>query len=336
MRAVIVAPTGTELSDDERRLFSIHPPVGFILFARNLDSPEQVRKLIQDLRAVVGRGDAPVLIDQEGGRVARLKPPHWPEFPAAAMFGAMAGKDPESAFRAAFINARLIAHELIDLGINVDCAPVLDVPQPGADPVIGDRALGGDPETVAYLGEAVCEGLLAGGVIPVIKHIPGHGRADQDSHKALPRVAARMGELAAVDFRPFSALCAMPWAMTAHVVYTAIDPENPATTSKIVIDQIIRGELDFDGVLISDDVGMEALSGTFAERGLAALAAGCDLALHCSGNLSEMAELLEAVPEVDDQAARRLARAENRLPPSTDEDMEALRAEIKTLLPGYS
>lgn len=336
MKAVVVAPAGPELDDDERRLFSANPPAGFILFARNLADPDQTRRLCQDLRDCVARPDHPILIDQEGGRVARLKPPHWPIFPPAGLFGRMAKTDPDRAFQAARINARLIAHELTALGINFDCAPVLDIPQPGTDPVIGDRALGEDPETVTLLGEAVCEGLMSGGVLPVIKHIPGHGRADLDSHKKLPRVTAHLGELAAVDFRPFSALSDIPWAMTAHVVYTAIDPDRPATISDIVIGQFIRGELDFDGVLISDDIGMGALSGTPLERCLAALSAGCDLVLHCSGDLAEMTGILERIPEIDARAVRRLAEAERKRPPVEPADVAALREELETMTGGSS
>jgi beta-N-acetylhexosaminidase len=308
-RAVIFGFSGPELNDDERRLFAETGPLGFILFSRNCVSPEQVRALVLDLRETVGRADAPVLIDQEGGRVARLGPPHWRAAPAAARFAEIADVEHSRAVEAARLNARLLAAELADLGIDVDCAPVLDVPQPGAHRIIGDRAYGDVPERVALLGRATCEGLLAGGVLPVIKHIPGHGRATADSHADLPVVDAPREELERVDFAPFRALNAMPWAMTAHVVYTALDPAAPATTSSVVIEDVIRGSIGFDGVLVSDDLCMNALEGPPESRARAALAAGCDIALHCNGVLAEMKAVAAACRPLTPTAQDRLSRA---------------------------
>ena len=309
-RAVIFGVSGPDLNDDERQFFADTDPLGFILFSRNCVSPNQVRALVFDLREAVGRADAPVLIDQEGGRVARLGPPHWRAAPAAARFAEIAGVNPALAEEAARLNARLLASELADLGIDVDCAPVLDVPQPGAHKVIGDRAFGDTPEQAARLGRATCEGLLAGGVMPVIKHLPGHGRATVDSHFDLPVVDAAREELECVDFAPFRALNAMPWAMTAHVVYSALDPTAPATTSSVVINEVIRGSIGFDGVLISDDLCMKALKGSPNQRVQAALEAGCDIALHCNGLLSEMEAVAAACPPLTPAARVRLARAE--------------------------
>ncbi len=304
--AAIFGCQGLQLDDQERRFFKDADAFGFILFGRNCDNPDQVRRLVDDLRDSVGRADAPVLIDQEGGRVQRLKPPHWRDAPAAARFAAL---DLDSARTAVRLNARLIARELADLGITVDCAPVLDVPQAGADPIIGDRAYGNDPATIAALAGAACEGLLDGGVLPVIKHIPGHGRADVDSHMALPVVSAPLAELEQTDFAPFAALAHMPWAMTAHVVYTHIDSENPATTSAKVID-VIRREIGFTGILLSDDLSMQALKGDMARRVQDALAAGCDIALHCNGKMDEMTDIAAACSPLSPAAMGRIERAE--------------------------
>jgi len=306
-RAVVFGCAGERLSAAERGFFRAADPAGFVLFARNCREPGQVRDLVAQLRDSVGRDDAPVLIDQEGGRVARLKPPHWRRYPAAADLAAL--PDPLAA-EAVRLGTRLIADDLARLGITVDAAPVLDLPVPGADPVIGDRAYGGRPERVAALGRAACEGLLAGGVLPIIKHVPGHGRAEVDSHRECPRVETGRDELAASDFAPFQALAAMPWAMTAHVVFAAIDPDRPATLSPRVIGEIVRGEIGFDGVLIGDDLSMQALGGGLGARAARALAAGCDLALHCNGKLDEMTEIAAAVPAISAAGAERLARGE--------------------------
>ncbi|MBV9965567.1 MAG: beta-N-acetylhexosaminidase [Alphaproteobacteria bacterium] len=306
-RAIVLGCAGERLTADERRLFAAADPAGFLLFRRNCKDPDQVRALVAEMRDCVGRADAPVLIDQEGGRVQRLQPPHWRKYPAPARIAALPDPDAEEAAR---LGARLIADDLAALGIDVDALPVLDLPSSGADPVIGDRAYGGDPERVARLGRAACEGLLAGGVLPIIKHIPGHGRAQVDSHRALPRVDAARDLLEKTDFAPFRALSDMPWAMTAHIVYTAIDPVAPATFSAAVIDGVIRKHIGFDGVLISDDISMGALDGSLAERTRRSLAAGCDLAMHCNGVLSEMEEVADATPPLTAAAQARLARAE--------------------------
>ncbi len=303
-RAVVLGCAGERLSDEERRFFASADPFGFVLFRRNCVTPDQLRALVAELRGAVGRADAPVLIDQEGGRVARLQPPHWHAYPAAARIAAL--PDPLAA-EAGSLGARLIADDLAALGITVDAIPVLDLPASGADPVIGDRAYGSEPERVARLGRAVCEGALAGGVLPIIKHIPGHGRA----------------------------LSAMPWAMTAHMVFEAIDAAAPATFSRRVIDDIIRGEIGFDGVLISDDISMGALAGGLAERTRRALDAGCDLALHCTGVLAEMEEVAEAAPPLSPQAQTRVARGEAlRLASRREFDRAAAEARFAELLAG--
>ncbi len=309
-RAVIFGMAGAELSDRERSLFAAADPLGFILFSRNCVSPVQVRRLVADLRATVGRGDAPVLIDQEGGRVQRIGPPHWRAAPPARRFVELAGNDAAAAREAAWLNARLLAAELADLGITVDCAPVLDIPQPGAHDIIGDRCAGATPADAAMFGGIVCAGLLAGGILPVIKHIPGHGRATADSHVSLPVVRAARDELERIDFAPFRALNGMPWGMTAHVIYTALDEARPATISPIVINDIIRGAIGFGGVLVSDDLCMGALGGPVDRRAAAALAAGCDVALHCNGDIDEMEAVAAVCPPVTRETRDRLERAE--------------------------
>ncbi len=309
-RAVIFGLAGAALTADERTLFAAADPLGFILFQRNCAAPDQVRALVNDLRAVVGRADAPVLIDQEGGRVQRLKPPFWRAAPPAAAIAALAETCDTAAVTAAWLNARLIACDLESLGITVDCAPVVDLLYAGADAIIGDRAYGSEPGRVAMLARAVCAGLLAGGVLPVIKHIPGHGRARVDSHLALPVVETAADALRATDWAPFAALADQPWAMTAHVVYRAIDPERPATLSAKVIGEVVRGAIGFEGVLVSDDIGMGALSGSLAARAEAALAAGCDVVLHCSGDLAEMQAIVPVCPPIGADLAARLAAGE--------------------------
>jgi len=328
-RAILFGCVGERLSAEERSLFAAADPLGFVLFRRNCRAPDQVRALVAEFRDCVGRDDAPVLIDQEGGRVARLQPPHWRTYPAPARLAGL--PDPEAA-EAVRLGARLIADDLAALGITVDAAPVLDVPIPGADGVIGDRAYGSEPVRVALLGRAMCEGLLAGGVLPVVKHIPGHGRARVDSHKALPVVDAGATELADRDFAPFRALADMPWAMTAHVVYSAIDSQ-AATLSPRLIDEIIRRKIGFDGVLVSDDIGMRALDGRIADRVEKALSAGCDLALHCSGILDEMEEAAAAARPITDAAAARIARGEAlRQASRRDFDRRAAEARFDALI----
>ena len=307
--AVIFGCSGTVLSDEENDFFADANPLGFILFQRNCDNPEQVKALVTSLRNAVHRPEAPVLIDQEGGRVQRLKPPHWRDVPAAARFADLFDTDRVRALKAVRLNSFLIAHELTELGISVDCAPVLDLPQPEADLIIGDRAYGNDPEKISTLAMAVCEGFLAGGVLPVVKHIPGHGRANVDSHKALPCVEVDIDTMVASDFVPFKNLSSMPWAMTAHVLYKKLDEDKPATMSAKVI-KMIRNDIGFDGVLLSDDLSMQALDGSFDCRTADALAAGCDVALHCNGKMAEMIQVASGGASLSNQAIERIVRAE--------------------------
>jgi beta-N-acetylhexosaminidase len=303
----LVGCAGERLSEAERRFCVEAQPLGFILMGRNCKEPAQIRALVTEFRDAVGRADAPVLIDQEGGRVARLRPPYWRAYPPAARLAAL----PEPrAIEAVQLGARLIADDLAALGVTVDCLPVLDLPTAGADPVIGDRAYADEPTRATKLGRAGCDGLLAGGVLPVIKHIPGHGRAQVDSHRALPRVDASAAELAGHDFVPFRTLAEMPWAMTAHIVFSAIDDAAPATMSARLIDEVIRRDIGFGGVLVSDDITMGALDGSLGERTRRALAAGCDLVLHCSGVLAEMEEVAAAALPISAETAERLARGE--------------------------
>jgi beta-N-acetylhexosaminidase len=331
-RAVIYGCAGPRLGADETRFFAAADPYGFILFQRNCQTPDQVRALVDALRASVGRADAPVLIDQEGGRVARLKPPHWRKAPPAAVFGALAATSIEDARRAVRLNAQLLAAELAELGIDVDCAPVLDVPVEGSHDIIGDRAFGRDPALVADLGGAAIEGFLDGGVMPVVKHVPGHGRATADSHLDLPVVDTDRATLEATDFLPFRRLNDAPWAMTAHVLYRALDPKAAASVSHHVVGQVIRGHIGFDGVLLSDDLSMKALSGGFGDRARAVLAAGCDLVLHCNGDGKEMAAIAEATDALSDDAVRRLARAEARRRRPRDWDRARMLDELASLL----
>jgi beta-N-acetylhexosaminidase len=332
VHAVIFGCQGPVLTDTEKRFFESVDPVGFILFARNCETPEQVGRLVADLRQSVGR-HAPVLIDQEGGRVQRLKPPHWRQAPAGRVFGDLHARDPEAAKEAATVNSRLIARELMALDIDVDCLPVLDVPVDNADNVIGDRAYGTDPDLVAELGRAAADGLMAEGVDPVIKHVPGHGRAMVDSHYALPVVDIPEAELQATDFAPFRALNDLPWGMTAHVVYTRIDPDSPATLSKKVVDRVIRGHIGFSGLLMTDDLSMKALGGGLAERASAALAAGCDIVLHCNGDMDEMIPVSEGAAAVTDRVLDRLqARADKKAAVVEPDDTGALLDRLNTLL----
>ncbi|HEV2565466.1 MAG TPA: beta-N-acetylhexosaminidase [Microvirga sp.] len=312
-RAFIAGCSGTELTPDEVAFFKEADPWGFILFRRNVESPEQVRALCASLRDSVGRSDAPILIDQEGGRVQRLGPPHWPKYPSGSTYGRLHANDPLVQREITRLGARLIAHDLRSVGITVDCLPVLDVPSPGAHDVIGDRAYGRTPSQVAILGRAAAEGLLAGGVLPVVKHMPGHGRAGADSHLALPVVEAPREELERHDFAPFRMLTDMPLAMTAHVVYTALDPDHPATTSRVVMEEIVRGHIGYDGLVMTDDLSMHALSGSFRDRTEAAFAAGCDMALHCNGNMEEMSAVAEAAPVLSGEALRRANAALARI-----------------------
>ncbi|MGL4494943.1 MAG: beta-N-acetylhexosaminidase [Beijerinckiaceae bacterium] len=319
IHSAIMGCSGLALTKQEKAFFRDLDPWGFILFRRNIDSPDQVRSLVNALRDCVGRTDAPVLIDQEGGRVQRLGPPHWKKYPPGKSYGALYAANALAGRELTRLGARLIAHDLRALGITCDCVPVLDVPVPGAHDIIGDRAYGLDPATVAILGRAAAEGLLAGGVLPVIKHIPGHGRAGADSHEHLPVVQTERSLLEAQDFVPFRHLADMPLAMTAHVVYAAIDANAPATTSKRMIRDVIRSHIGFGGLLMSDDLSMKALSGTFGQRTKASLKAGCDIVLHCNGDMVEMKAIAKETPKLSGKAARRaeaaLARISHRPEP---------------------
>ena len=323
---------GTALAAEERDFFRDIQPWGFILFGRNVADPDQIRRLVADLRETVGDSAAPVLIDQEGGRVARLTPPHWKERPTAQVFADLHNRAPEEAREAAYLNARLIARDLTDLGINVDCLPVLDVPVEGAHDIIGDRAYGRDPSVIIDLGRAVIEGMIEGGVLPVMKHIPGHGRARADSHLDLPRVSATAEELSASDFVTFRSLAHCPLAMTAHVVYEAIDAQRPATTSPKVIRDVIRGEIGFDGLLMSDDLSMQALSGSLDHRAKASLFAGCDVVLHCNGNLAEMREIATELKPLEDIHLKRAEAALAHLSTPEEFDIQAAEAQLAALL----
>ena len=319
---------GLTLTEAEKQFFRESDPWGFIIFARNIDDPDQVRALTSELRATVGR-NAPILIDQEGGRVARLRPPHWRAYPPGRRYGEVYATSQSDGLTAARLGAQLIALELRDVGVDVDCLPVLDVPVAGAHDVIGDRAYGETPETVSALGKAAMEGALVGGVLPIIKHIPGHGRAGVDSHEKLPIVDTDRATLSATDFAPFATLADAPLAMTAHVIYSAIDGANPATTSPTVISEIIRDEIGFSGALMSDDLSMKALGGSFEVRTKASLDAGCDLVLHCNGDMSEM----EAVAkEARALIGTSLVRADRALAMRTDPE----RVDLEDLIHRFS
>ena len=330
--AVILGCAGTELTAEERAFFRDVDPLGFILFARNVADPDQMRRLTGDLRAAIGRDDAPILIDQEGGRVARLKPPHWRAMPPAAKFGDIAMIDRARAAAAVRINHELLAGELRAIGIDVDCTPVLDLKRPETTTAIGDRAFAADPHLVADLGRAAAEGLMAGGVIPVIKHIPGHGRATLDSHLDLPRIDAEFDALVDSDFVPFRKLNDLPWGITAHLVYSAIDPEKPATLSPRVINEVIRGEIGFTGLLISDDMSMKALQGSLDRLAAELIAAGCDVALHCNGKLDEMRLVAAGCGSLSPAARLRYERGRQRVNQEPEFDVQELAEELAELM----
>ncbi len=308
MLASIFSMAGPELTADERDLFRDADAAGYILFRRNCVDRTQLLRLTDELRTLSGRADVPILIDQEGGRIARMRPPEWPEFPTGEAFARLYQAAPSSAIEAARSNARALALTLQSCGINVNCLPLLDVRQEGAHDIIGDRALGSEPMQVSALGRATLEGMASAGVIGVIKHIPGHGRALVDSHMELPVVDASADDLA-VDLEPFERLRTAPMGMMAHVIYTAWDAKRPSSLSPIVIEEIVRGRIGFDGWLMSDDLGMEALSGSAGERAAGVVAAGCDVALHCSGKLDEMVAIAKAAPPMSAEGEERLARA---------------------------
>ena len=304
-KAVLLGCAGHVLTADERSFFRDCDPLGFILFARNIDTPEQARRLVEELRSCVARAEAPVLIDQEGGRVARLKPPHWRKAPPGRVFGELYRRNPEKGLEAAKLNSRLLAADVASIGVDVDCLPVLDIAFPETHAVIGDRAYADRPEPVAAIGRAAADGLLAEGVMPVIKHIPGHGRSTVDSHDDLPRVGASRELLERTDFVPFKLLADLPWAMTGHLLYDAIDPTAAITVSASGIADVIRGHIGFDGLLLSDDLSMQALGGSLGERAERSLAAGCDIALHCNGRLDEMVEVAGRSGAMTAAAVRR-------------------------------
>ena len=308
MTPVIFSLSGPVLTPEERALFKAAQPAGYILFGRNVENRQQVRALTDSLRDLHGRDDLLISIDQEGGRVARMKPPEWDSYPAPGVFAQLYDVAPASAIQAIRANAQLLASDLHEVGITVDYHPVLDMPVDGAHDVIGDRALGREPMQVAALGRATLDGLARGGVVGCIKHMPGHGRAMVDSHKDLPVVEASDAELAH-DIAPFAKLHDAPMAMTAHIRFTAWDAANPATQSEYVISQIIRQRIGFNGLLLSDDIDMQALEGTIPERSERAIAAGCDLVLNCWGKIDDMAESAERLPDISDKARERLARA---------------------------
>lgn len=331
LRAFISGCRGERLRPNERAFFRDARPCGLILFKRNCRHPEQVRALVDSFRDVVGP-DTLVLVDQEGGRVQRLGPPEWRRYPPARAFGTLYRRNPQTGLDAARACAELMGRELAGLGIDVDCAPVLDVPVRGAHDIIGDRAYGDTPVQVSVLGRAAAEGLLRAGVLPVIKHLPGHGRARVDSHKALPHISADLDTLRLTDFAPFAALRDMPLAMTAHVVLSAIDPHRAASVSPEVITRIIRGEIGFDGLLMSDDIDMRALTGRAGRKAEAVLRAGCDLVLHCSGNLREMEAVAAVAPELTGKPLARFRDARARIAPEPTFDARAAEAYLREAL----
>jgi len=331
MRAFITGLAGPELTGAERQFLKDAKPWGLIVFKRNVASPDAVRRLIEDFRASVG-WQAPVLVDQEGGRVQRLGPPHWPAYPPGEAYGVLYDGDRKAGLAAARLGARLVAADLAALGIDVDCLPIADVPVPGADQIIGDRAYGTTPDKVAAIAGEIAAGLLEGGVLPVLKHIPGHGRATADSHDKLPVVSASRATLEVTDFAAFRPLAKLPVGMTAHVVFSAIDPVAPATTSVTIVRDVIRDSIGFAGLLMSDDVSMGALSGSLGERARAALAAGCDIVLHCNGKMDEMRAVAAETPELAGEAARRAAAALALRKPAAPIDVAARRDEFFALM----
>jgi len=333
-RAFICGVSGLELTGTERGFLREADPWGLILFKRNVESPEQVRRLVASFRERVGRDEAPVLIDQEGGRVQRLGPPHWPSYPPGREYGRLYDRDRPRGLAAARLAARLIAADLTALGISVDCLPVADVPVTGSNEVIGDRAYGLSAPKVAAIAGAIAEGLRAGGILPVVKHIPGHGRATVDTHAGLPTVAADRATLEQTDFAAFRALNHLPLAMTAHIVFSAIDPVAPATISATIVGDVIRGFVGFDGVLMTDDISMGALAGTMAARVRASIAAGCDIVLHCNGRADEMQSIAAEVPALDGEARRRAASALAGRRPPEPTDLAAARTAFLELVSG--
>ncbi|KQM32880.1 beta-hexosaminidase [Rhizobium sp. Leaf68] len=331
-KAMILGCSGLTLTQEEIALYKAEQPWGFILFGRNIGDTQQITDLVASMREAVGRPEAPVLIDQEGGRVQRIRPPILRSYPNAQALGAIYLRDREQGLRAAWLMSRLHAFDLMRFGINVDCLPVLDVPVEGASNVIGNRAYGFDPKMVSEMGQAAADGLKAGGMLPVMKHIPGHGRGMVDSHHELPVVDVPLDDLDAHDFVPFRALNKELMGMSAHLVFNAIDPKRPATTSRKVIDEIIRGRIGFDGLLMSDDSSMNALKGTLGERAANIVAGGCDIVLHCNGVMSEMLQVVKEVPPLTDQSLERAKAVEAGFPAADDADEASLRDEFNAML----
>jgi len=331
MHSFITGLAGAALTQGEQGFLREAQPWGLILFKRNVTEPSAVRRLVEEARAALGR-EAPVLVDQEGGRVQRLGPPHWPSYPPGAAYGAIYDRDREAGLAAARLGARLIAADLALLGIDVDCLPLADVQSAGVSPAIGDRGYGATADKVAAIAGAVAQGLREGGVLPVLKHMPGHGRATVDTHLSLPVVDADRATLEATDFAAFRPLAALPLGMTAHVVFRAIDPVAPATLSATIVRDVIRDSIGFKGLLMSDDISMGALSGSVGERTRAALAAGCDVVLHCNGEMPEMEQVAAAAPLLEGEAARRAAAALAAKRPPAPIDVAARRAEFLGLM----
>lgn len=329
-KAMILGCAGPRLSDDEKLFFRSEQPWGFILFGRNVESMDQIRTLTAQLREAVGR-DAPVLVDQEGGTVRRLRPPLVRDYPAASAIGKLYERAPDAARAAAYAQGRLIAADLISVGIDVDCAPVLDMPPEPDTGFIANRAFGAEPEQVRVLAQAMADGLKAGGVLPVIKHMPGHGRGLSDSHIGLPVVKEGLALLANRDFRPFRALTGVVMAMTCHVMFEAIDRENPASTSAKIVEEVMRGAIGFDGLIISDDISMNALAGDIGQRARAVAAAGVDIILHCNGKMDEMAMVAAAAPELAGAARLRTERVAAARPVADNADLAALSQRLDTL-----
>lgn len=331
-KSMILGASGATLTADEISLYRDERPWGFILFARNCVELPQIADLVASMRDAVGRPDAPVLIDQEGGRVQRIRPPMIERYPSAAALGEIYRQDKEKGLRAAWLMSRLHAFDLMKLGVTVDCLPVLDVPVEGASNVIGDRAYGFDPQTVASMAKAAAEGLKAGGMLPIMKHMPGHGRGMADSHHELPVVTASRTELEAHDFVPFVAMKDELMAMSAHIVFTAYDDRDPATISPIVIEEVIRGHIGFDGLLVSDDTSMNALKGTIGERAARIMGGGCDIVLHCNGVMDEMKAVVKEVVPLSGKALARAEAVERSFAAPDASDEHALRAEFHEMI----
>ena len=332
MRAAIFGFKGPELLPEEVEFFSQAKPWGFIVFQRNIDSPGQLCELTDHLKEISWRKNVPILIDQEGGRVRRLKPPHWREHPAVGRIAVLAEKDMEKARRAAYVQARIIAHDLHACGINVNCAPNLDLLFDGASDIVGDRSYGADPDMVALLGEQAIQGFLDGGVLPIMKHIPGHGRALVDSHDLLPHVPAVLEDLASSDFVPFRLLAQTPMAMTAHIVYDDVDGAQPATWSHELICDVIRDQIGFDGLLMSDDINMAALEGAYGDRARKVFQAGCDIVLHCNGNPVEMRAVSDQTPQLTGKSLERANAALDLLSVPKPGDIDDLHEELMSLI----